>query len=470
VEECAWIVSPATNKPGPVKLAEHQKEFLREATRRGPDGRFVHRTAVACWPRREGKSLCVALLLGWRLHCFTQQRLLILANSERQAASNVFELLASILTHSPRLQELGAVLLADRIQVPQLDNVAEVAANNWRTVQGRPRTDALASDELHAAQSTKAFDFASNQLEAVDAQCLISSQAGPPTKGNPLWRLYEAREEPHVYFSYMQAHVMPWAQALADRERATLLPAEWSYQHENCWGQVGLRLFAAAAVEAACQPYEQPRTRGDWQRLLLEWQWRGGYAVGVGLDRAGVSRKGDRSVWTVVARHRPPGADSMFAVVLVETLPTGSEAEVLAAWQKTERIVGRPGDIIFETYGCSDLVVKVPRARLETPTAQAQQGLFNRLYRLFEEARIRFPKEAGVDGYSGLLKEELIAFSYDAEGQGLTRFGTQTGAHDDHVYSLAWGVEAAAAAPTTGGFSDRPTIAAATARYRSILD
>lgn len=153
-EENVWMLSPESDKLAPLVLAEHQKGFLRGATRRGPDGRFVHRTAVACWPRREGKSAMVAVLLAWRLTCFTGQRLLILANSERQAQSNIFEILSSIMANSPKLQEFvrdKQALQTGRITVAETDAVAECLPCAWRTIQGRPRTDALAVDEIHAA-------------------------------------------------------------------------------------------------------------------------------------------------------------------------------------------------------------------------------------------------------------------------------------------------------------------------------
>lgn len=447
-EEVVWMESPETGKQGPLCLAEHQKDFLREATRRGDDGRFVHRTAVACWSRREGKSTMVAVLLAWRMCLFTGQRLVVLSNSERQSQSNIFELLTGIMVNSPRLAELTAdasALQTGKITIAALDNICECVPNAWRSIQGRPKTDALAVDELHAAQNTKAYDFASNQLETVDAQLLISSQAGAPTEGNPIFRLYRAKAEPHIHFSYLQQHVMPWAIALAEREKLTLLPAVWEYQHRNCWGQTGHRLLPAAMVETACRDYKQPQTSEEWRALMKRWQWQQ-VALGVGLDRAGVSLTGDRSVWTVTACHAPHGEDPIFAAVLVETLYTGSEAEILACWRHSQKVFGHLPNIIFEAYNCSDVAEKVARARLLAPTQQTNTARFTRLYRLFDEGRIWFPRDAGTDHQqqrSGLLKEELVSLEYDTKRAGGTKFKTQAGSHDDHVDSLTYSIEAA---------------------------
>lgn len=445
-------------------LADHQREFLREATRRGADGRFAHRTCVASWPRREGKSLCVGLLLAWRMTCYTGQRLLVLANSEKQAQSNVFALLTDILRLSPDLAPLvpdegfGATKLA----VSGLDNVAECVPCNWRTLQGRPRTDALACDELHAAENARAFEFAANQLEGVDAQCLVSSQAGAPVSSNPMWRLYGAREEGFVHFSYLTEHVLPWACELAERERKTLLPGEWSYMHENQWGQAGIKLFSPADVEAAAMDYREPQTRVEWEALRAAW----GFAevacqIGAGLDRAGVSRRGDRTVWTVCARFDVPSGEPQFRVLRCAVLPTGAEAEVLTEDRRTRETFGEPAGLLCESYQCADLVGKLRGATLEAPTSQRQQALFGRLHRLFTERRIGFPAEAGVDPRTGapvLLKAELVGFEYDAEREGLTKFGTQSG-HDDTTYSLAWACEAVGQAPAVAWWADPSYIA-----------
>jgi len=243
----------------------------------------------------------------------------------------------------------------------------------------------------------------------------------------------------------VQEHRLPWAVSLAERARKTLLSGEWAYQHENAWGATGLKLVPAEWVTRAVQSWRQPQSAAQFQALLPPLVGDGMVAVreggavvtlGVGLDRAGVSRRGDRSVWSVVARIAPREGEPTFKVLRSVALPTGSEAEVLQEWRRTLEVFGGPTEVLFESYGCEDLVEKVPGARLASPSSQHQQGLFNRLRRLFEESRIQLPAD------TSLLKEELVAFEYDAEREGLTRFGTQRG-HDDTCYSLAWACEAA---------------------------
>ena len=443
-QECVWVRSPETGTKGPLVLADHQRDFLREATQRDEAGHFTNRTCVISTPKREGKTLCAALLGAWRASCFEDQRGYVLANSERQAQSNIFDAIAGFFRDSP---DLRGLIPQDgfgrrRLSFPLSRSFVEALPCNEATTQGLA-VDFLLSDELHAAENPRAFEFLSNQTEAADAQVIVASQAGAPVDSNPIWRLHQAREEAGILFLYLTEHRLPWAVALAERAKKTLLPGEWSYQHENAWGACGLKLLPASLVEAVCLSYLQPQRREDWRLLVDNWGLRDcPCVIGVGLDRAGVGRSGDRTVWTVTARFQRQDGDTLFAVVRQDVLPTGSEAEVLQADRETREIFGEPRGMIFEYYGCSDLVEKVSGARLEAPSAQRQQGLFNRLYRLFEEERICFPEECG------LLKEELVRFEYDAEREGLTRFGTQRG-HDDTVYSLAWSLEAADGGPET---------------------
>jgi len=381
--------------------------------------------------------------------CHERQRILVLANSREQAQSNVFSLLRDIFENSPALA--GYVSEADvsgaKLRVPGLDNECVCAPCNWRTVQGRPRQDVLALDEAHAAENPKAAEFARGQLEAVDSQCLVSSSAGPPVDSNMVFRLYEARKEPWLFFSYLREHQLPWAVALGVREKATLLPAVWAYMHENAWGASGDTLFSADVIAGAAAPFEEPTTAAEWQALLDSW----GLAetrclVGLGLDRAGVSSSGDRSVLATAVRFWIPGGESLFVLPRVTTLRTGSEAEILAEVDLVNRVFGGYKRAFFEFYGCSDCVQKVRRATLQNPTLANQGEWFSRVFRAMDEGRLVFPAAAGVDHRTrerGLLKAELLRFESEVTTGGTARFGVG-GGHDDHCYGTALAVASVA--------------------------
>jgi len=450
-QEACWAARPDTGEWGPLRLQPHQRSWIATATKTDRAGLPRYRVAVASWPKREGKSLCVALLVAWRLVTRENERIGILANSERQAASNVYEHVAALFRNSPLLRSFvsGDDIQTRRLTVRALSNVLECYPCNERTIQGVGFT-CLASDELHAAESTKPFAFASAQTEAQGAQVLIASQAGSPSDSNPLWRLYSERKASHVFFDYRTALATPWAKQRAKEAKLEGLPAEWSYMWENSWGAAGVKLFSSSDVMKAATGARPPRTAAEWNALRNEWTAKGSRVLlGVGLDRAGVSRGGDRTVWTVVAKVVPPRADQgepQYHVLRCSVLPTGAEAEILAEAADTAAVFGHGPRIMCESYNCSDIVEKLAGAELGVPTTQTQQRLFNRLYRAITDGRLTYPAgigESAAHGARDILRRELLAFEHDLERASLPKFGTQRGEHDDAVYSLAWACEAA---------------------------
>jgi len=449
-EEALWVRSPESGQVGPLRLADHQRAWLTEATRR-EDGAFVHKVCIASWPKREGKTLCVSVVVAWRLATRTGERCGIIANSEAQARSNIFDAVATMFRTSPALATYTTDddVQARRLTIPAGDNVLTCYPANHRTVQGTAFS-CLACDELHASEDGgRAWTFASQQTEAADAQALVASQAGMPTNLNPMWRLHQAAEsgKGRVYFSYRQDLATPWARARAEAAEAELLPLEFAYLWRNEWGGTGAALFPADVIAEATRLRHGPQSAAEWEHVqrvvipeLLGCDLAGTTRIGVGLDRAGVGPHGDRSVWTVVARFLPHGREPVFGVVRQVVFPTGSEAEIIGEHAQTLAIFGRIHGCLFEQYGCSDVVEKVRVAELVAPTSQRQAGAFNRLHRLLTEGRLWLSAD------HELLRSELLTFGYSCERGGIAKFGTQSG-HDDTVYSLVWAVESVADAP-----------------------
>src|SRR3990167_2284346 len=101
-----FIENPLSGDVEPIKLYPHQIRWLREATKRDKDGNLVYKRVVACWPKRDGKTLCVAILLIWRMFVFgVDQHMGILSNSKEQSEGNVFTAVKDIIDHSPNLAD-----------------------------------------------------------------------------------------------------------------------------------------------------------------------------------------------------------------------------------------------------------------------------------------------------------------------------------------------------------------------------
>jgi len=451
-----YVQRPDTGKLGLLRLEEHQVQALREATETDEHGNFRYSTIVFSWPKREGKSLLSAIIVTWLTTCFTNKKSVVLANSERQAASVIYDEIVGFFRNSPKLQgytseeEIGV----KKLTVSVFGNEVICLPCNYRTVQGFAVTGALAVDELHAVQDMRAYNYLSSQTEMRNVLEVISSQAGSPEQNNPVWRLYNARHETHIYFNYQQGHMAPWAIDLAHRAKATLTPLEYATLHENSWGGMGQKLFTPELIDIAAMPYDLPQTKTNWLDLRRSWAFdKCACDIGLGLDRAGVGADGDRTVLTAVARFASPDYPApIYRIIGHEVFLTGAEVEILEIVRNWEAIYGRPSGILFEQYNCSDIVEKVRGAELIPPTNMRQRQIFNELHRIFWENRFGFPENCGWDyknQTNGLLKSELLGFEYGMNSNGNIRYGTQKG-HDDTIYSLAWAIEAVPGTIRTG--------------------
>ena len=454
--ESLWTLSPASGQVEPLRLQAHQQDFLRAATARDAQGRFIHRTCVASWPRREGKTLCAAILGAWRLVCWGPgQRCLVLANSREQAASNIYDAIEHVLRETPTLAGLVPedCFGKNSIRVPALDNEVTCLPNAWRTVQGR-RCDLLCSDELHAAGDTRAYDFAARQSEGVDAQVVLSTQAGDPDDGNPIWRLYNAQAEVHIYFSYLTEHRTPWGQALADRDRAEMLDLQWRYQHLNEWGNREDALFGPDDVDRA-------RARGEGLHLPLTVEEfkriqhvHGSLLLTAGLDRAQGAR--DHTVLTLVGKdsRRGSGREIVRVIAMARWLEHSLE-DIVGTLREWCGRYGYPMHLWAESYGSQDVVnacLGLCHAELIPPSGARQTQGFGRLATLLREGRLVIPAEGEL---ADVLCRELKGMKYEVRGGGLLSFSGKEGSGqrrrgDDSVYAVMWAAGALATLPTFG--------------------
>jgi hypothetical protein len=105
---------------------EGQKDVLREALKQ-ENGQYVYRLVVLCWQRGEGKSLLVCLIELFRFFNLPRQKIVCGANSKDQSQFVHYDIMRSIILHSPRLlAEIGrkgiqqkGLYFMDRYGAPQ---------------------------------------------------------------------------------------------------------------------------------------------------------------------------------------------------------------------------------------------------------------------------------------------------------------------------------------------------------------
>lgn len=437
LEEACCIRHPS-GEVGPIRLFPHQREFIRQADKRDPFGNLVHKVVVASWPKREGKSEIAAGIGAHRLFCMRETESYILANSEEQGGNNIMGAIDDIAKLSPALQQMRPEMQKSRtniplaIRVPQWDSSIRVLPCNITTVQGIGigAWSLLLSDETHAAKDPGVYDYLSAQCEADNAQIIISSQAGPPTDDNPVYRLYQARREPEIFVDYRTEVATPWAKRLSALDRKTKPRPVWDRLWGNAWGARGQRLFDPKEVDACVGRYKLPQTREQFLKLRSEFDI---VRVGAGLDRAMAWLRqgaGDNSVWHAVGETR----DGRFIVLQSDLLPTGAEAEVHAAAGKSRQLFGVRQPIL-EEFQCADLSSRVPGAMMRRMTQPAKVRMYNGLYQLVASRQLVYSGECKQ------LRKELLDVMVDTTSAQPKFEGKP---HDDYPDSLIWAIESCA--------------------------
>ena len=445
--ENLYIQSPTTGILGLMEFVPHQEDWIREATRRDSEGNFVYKIAVACWPKRDGKTNCVVVVCLWRTFIFGfNQHIGILANSEKQSMGNIYCAMQDIIINSPSLNEYVKhdALHKAGFRVEGVNNSCLCYANQYRTIQGK-KFDVLAGDELHAMDDGgKAWNFASSQTEAKNAQALVCSQAGPDVETNPMWRLHGARDESHVFFDYRTEASTPWSLAMREHTRKTLHPDEWRYQWENKWGAGKNVYFESEILTPAFRDIPEILSPQEWE--LLRHQLMPDCIrtkIGVGLDRGGkmsqVKKEGSRSVWTVAAGLYGRGKPPIHVILRQVIFEEGSEEEILIEERITRHIFGSHRKIILEEYGCVDLQDKIRGADIQKMSDATAVKLFQRTRSLLCDKRLLIPARMTE------LRREMSLFEWLYKGEDyrntFPKFGVQR-EKDDTVYSMVWALEA----------------------------
>lgn len=421
-------------------------EAVERAIRTALDGGYS--TVVLCWPRRHGKTVVSALIIAWRFLTRQTQTVAIVANSERQSVDTAFKLVRTILertAYSAALVKSGAIKIgADSIVYDALGNVIQGYPANAASLYGKKLSVAQVS-ELHAARTDTVYQtLASSTIDTDDGLVLVDSTVG--SRSSPLYvlaQVAERGEDPTLFFSHIEyrdledavARGPRWINPAKLRSRAAqMLPAEFAQQHLNQWTAGSNALFPSALIERCKETYaiDVPTLANG-----------AAYAVGAGLDRAyGFSLHGDATVTTAVLKVLV-GEDEHYFVLASDAIKFSTASGIKKAFSRYHRDLGMSRAAI-ETYNAQDIAAWCGEQpfdhELVSATLERQANTFTALYNAAAEGRLH------VHPVFERLLAEMATFEYALVPNGAKgttpRFEHAKGAHDDHVYSLAWAIYA----------------------------
>ena len=417
IEDTVWIPSPQGVKK--LHLWDWQVEILREATAK-KGNRNKYKIICISLPKRNGKSLLGALILTWKFCCFYNTQGVVCSNSYSQAQSVIFDVFKDIIRCSPLLLKLvGAEnILENQVILPATKSKIICLSAKIQTSFGYPITIGIV-DEIHASEDNGdgLFQVLASQTADRDGQILLPSQAS--SKINVLYRLYQiAEEDKSIYFYYSQKNLSPLVSEdfLKSRQKQ-MIPSQFRAYHRNEWSEGGESLFTEEQI-LKCLDREFSLENLD------------GYVFGSGLDRAlAFSKNADKTVLTFLAKGLCADKETFY--VIDSKIIKFSDADSIKSALRQAR--GNYGlkNICSDIYQTADLhswaLTEGFKSELLHLSREAQMPMFNLLYRIINEGRLKFSPDFD------LLRKELEVFSVDTSVTP-PKFGGQP--HDDAVYSL----------------------------------
>ncbi len=88
------------------RMWEEQKKEIRKALETKSNGEFVRNLAVFCWPRGDGKSFIVVLIVAWFFFNFAFMKIKLSASSKVLSGDVHFKEIVSLIQNSPKLLDI----------------------------------------------------------------------------------------------------------------------------------------------------------------------------------------------------------------------------------------------------------------------------------------------------------------------------------------------------------------------------
>jgi phage terminase large subunit-like protein len=140
----------------PIILRDWQKDLLNHLFAVGPNGKFVHRTALVGMARKNGKSAIGSGIALWSLFMGPDGGEVYSCAADKDQARIVFGDAKKMIEAEPELFEMCKVY-RDAIEVPSTGSIYRVLSSESYSKEGLNAT-AVIYDELHAAPNRELFD------------------------------------------------------------------------------------------------------------------------------------------------------------------------------------------------------------------------------------------------------------------------------------------------------------------------
>lgn len=188
-------------------LWEMHKNEIRNALVLDENNRFQNRLIVFCWPRGEGKSVLVCIIVLWKFFNFPMQNITLGATTKDQSEFVHYKWISDIILNSPNLlRRVGKRNVLDyevRMKDRNGNTVSTITAISTSTGI-YSNIDGYTFSEMFAMKDTKFFVELDGSIRAVpNAFGIIDSTVSD--KSHQLYRLYQSwvkGDDPTLYFSY----------------------------------------------------------------------------------------------------------------------------------------------------------------------------------------------------------------------------------------------------------------------------